>query len=1661
MIYVFNLQSGAVRPLRGHPGVVFSLAFAPAQKGKPPLLVSAANENAGKGFRGAVRLWDVARGAELPRRTGLPELSLDRLRPLAVWHTGPLPQQVRVALAWDNGKLRLWEADRPNAEPREADHGAFNNTIAYLPREDEVLTGSFSGGQGRLQRWRFPPDSDPAAARSADLPRGERPRSLAVFGSTAEGPIDRAAVVVEAPGREGETPYLLSLFDTNTLKPVQEPLRLWAGPRMLPVVTASPRGQYLAVAGNAGHEVHVFAVADLLRGRDGRQRLRGVGTAQAQSVFVKKGPDLGLALREARPGASGPAEPLPRSGDQVFDFRQRALTDDLHGWLPDTARLDGWEFRPVDRRNKPGPFSWEVQILHNQEQYGTVRLTRQQFPTAYALLPPRAGQDVPVLAVAYVALGQPLLALFDARSGAVFRHFTGHVNPIQSLAFSGDGKLLVSTAADQTVCVWGLGDLDQVLGHLGLLHGLMVNDGAKRGSVVVAKIEEENLTTENAKSLQAAGVAVGDVVEGFVERGRLWPLAESREFYQEIAQREPKDVVTLRIRGRGDVKLVVGQGIDEQKPLLTLFVTRKRQDAEPRRWIGWSPVGPYDCSDREAERLLGWHKNTGDAQQPTAFAPANAYRQQNYKPDILKYLVTRGNTGQAIEGWRNDHPEKPREPKMTLWLKEAGPEPRLDGRGRVLVTVPPATLVLTLHEPPGKVRAVKWQVDEDAGELAQATELEWTADLSRLPWKRGEHKVRVTLQTDAPGAPAFPRELLLYYQPRPPAITNLGPPSQVVDEPNYRLEAKIVPHDGQAVIAQVVHRHEGKNVAATKPREIREGTVFKETLALQPGVNQIKLVAYNKDAGTAEEAERNALVVEVLYKSQRPQIALTGIVPTGEEEIRLDPEQLDQPVVVSVPAVRIRGVIEARENLRDASWVQGEQRQPLKLARQKRLPLDQEVHLTTPGQPQKIRFLARAENSDEAERSVVLLYHPRLPHLQLTAPVEGQPLVEGRDKPQVGVEGRLLWPENRQPCEAQVVVNDRNNAKPLALTPQTDTVTASAALEPGENWVQVRLKNAWGRETITPKVLVTYRRPPRVVRLRAPTKAITPLADVEALVESAQTLPLTQLKVQGREVSAATLQPKVEEKKGDRTVWRIIIPDVPLRKGKNQIEIAASNRDGWSLRPAMHEIQFEEPAPPKAEARVLEPGQDGVVEEAEYRIKFQVRSRSPLKRVEVQRNTETVYQAAKVTELKANAAGYYEVETTVPVRLERGANSLKVVALNEGGEQISRAVAVTYQPGPVRIYIDHFKVGDETILPRGPTGGDLLTFPSLPRGKVTLAGHVRWSELNDKQMAAVRRVQVYVNGHQQVPVDLEPPTGQRRERSFEVKVVLERPEANQITVRLPSNIVQEANSRSRCRVDCAQPEAAGETRRQIHLLIVDTGKDSKERVKTRVLTALHATPDPSRADRFQQTGFDDGGVLYGPLVGDEAISERVYAHLALMRENLRSRAAAEFRDDVALVYFRGGETITGQGHFFLTSDSARDPNLECSSLPCDALAGYFADNPGAQLLLLDVTRQATGAGAGHDKVAANWPEYPHVALWRYAWAGQPQTQPDDARLIANWGEALSQALWLREVAQAIGEKFVKPPQVPRESKRYGQQLTLFEPQLSFGLEHLLVGLRSP
>src|SRR5262249_11434197 len=144
-------------------------------------------------------------------------------------------------------------------------------------------------------------------------------------------------------------------------------------------------------------------------------------------------------------------------------------------------------------------------------------------------------------------------------------------------------------------------------------------------------------------------ITAGEVFDGIKLADKVQRFVSSRQAYEELSRVKPRQTVAIRVGAVDDgqraryVSLVVGQGVDERKPLFSFFLARPANAAKPadRDWIGWSPHGPYESSGPRAERLLGWHFNTGKPDAPAAFAPAERYHKQYHREGILRHLVAR------------------------------------------------------------------------------------------------------------------------------------------------------------------------------------------------------------------------------------------------------------------------------------------------------------------------------------------------------------------------------------------------------------------------------------------------------------------------------------------------------------------------------------------------------------------------------------------------------------------------------------------------------------------------------------------------------------------------------------------------------------------------------------------------------------------------------------------------------------------------------------------------------------------------------------------------------------------------------------------------------------------------------------------------------------
>ena len=99
-----------------------------------------------------------------------------------------------------------------------------------------------------------------------------------------------------------------------------------------------------------------------------------------------------------------------------------------------------------------------------------------------------------------------------------------------------------------------------------------------------------------------------------------------------------------------------------------------------------------------------------------------------------------------------------------------------------------------------------------------------------------------------------------------------------------------------------------------------------------------------------------------------------------------------------------------------------------------------------------------------------------------------------------------------------------------------------------------------------------------------------------------------------------------------------------------------------------------------------------------------------------------------------------------------------------------------------------------------------------------LHGSVKWSVENHDRMAERLRVQVWVNGFQQLPGLLEPMQSDEPVRQFSVPIMLNQQQDNHIEVKLP-DLKDDDASPMDFFVGCEQPQLE----QRLHVVIVGVG----------------------------------------------------------------------------------------------------------------------------------------------------------------------------------------------------------------------------------------------
>ena len=1586
----------------GHAGTVRALTFLPAHERKHPLLVSAAREPIGTSdnFTGSVRLWDVSTGTSLADSI-IATKEPGRAPALTAWHTGNDPKDVGVAIAWWDGQVRVW--DVAHGKLQMAPDGRNNSTVASVatagqfPTSGQFLTASMQTSDCLIHSWlseaEKPPSlqTKPRIQLTADDPKigpYYLPIDLATFPSQANGSIDRAVLLArrQGPTRSADDQDVLFLLDLtenkvlarHTLGTFQVNMRRLA---------VSPTGKHIAVADADNQRVLVFSISNF--GEAARpQVLRGHGTNFTSVSFGKKGNDPGLLLTDGE-GAK-----------MVFDFHNRRLVADDDTWKKDTPDTSLWQIDP----KKEGDQVF-LTVSGPDFKVKSILLGKDCKITAGAFLPPRKGLPFgPLLAVGWLdEFSQPMLALYDVASGTQVRQFAGHTTAVHSLSFASDGRFLASVAADQTVRLWSMTSLDQVLDKAGALSGVVV--------------VQQKTHLEVARVPEGSSLKKGAVIEGLVEKNEVRELATPLDFYTTLFDTKPKTDIVLSVRQPGTDKATnlafkVGQGTDQRNPLLSLFVTRAGELAK-RDWIAWTSMGPYDASGLNAEKYLGWHFNPEKAADPIDFARADKYRDKYEAKGILTDLLRLANATKAFEEWKT----KPL-PEMEVSIDEIGPEgPRVGDRRLTRTRVLTPRMTLPTSFPRERLNAVSWQLDGGPWQpFSTGVEGPWSLDLASLPWDRGSHVIGVRLEIDALTR-RFDKTVAFHYLPEAPRIEfskewlekNFPDAAKTgmvltTKKDTFVLEAEIHPGTSGEELKVTVQQGNDKPVTVKGPRVHHE---FK----LKEGANYLKIQAVNakalEDLKQLEMAEQE---VRVDYYRERaaPQIAFSEVVPLveGGVPIRVQPGEL---ITVSVPKVRIVGKVVGEENLQE---VKRDKQSLANFDAGKMKQFDFKDEITLKKGEQVLLYTAKSKNSPPGEGTLRLVYQPPVGQIRSVRPVDKSILY---DK-EIELNVALISPDHMEPYTATVLVNGNQQPK-VELEAGRSEFKSKIKLDPGSNRIVVRLDNDWKAEAVR-ELQVTYRRPPRIVEFRVPKEVDKAVQNFDAVVESPPELPPCEVHVNEARFRDDRLQVELLDRERGR--WKVTLREVELKEGDNILTLVVANTDGDSPMSAPEKVRFTKPKPPVPIVRFRDFKDEEVTYELprpKQLLRFSVTSATLLTQVELRGENDTVLFKQKTEELKEWKANQ-PLQFTVEIRLSPARpTTFHLVATNEGGHgQANATLQIPERPAYVVIdKLESLKPGGKEWSPslQNDSNG-LAVFDVIPEGRVKLSGHIYWNDPDDKRFQRKINLRVFCNDFQQLPAEADLPKPKATETTFTATVLLTRAQENVVEVDLP-DFKRAEGQRHTCVVrKCTDLVLPG---RRLHLVIIGIDVKDGAALKKRALDAVSAKQLPGAEGGWQALPFFEKVVVYEPLVGGVSQGQ-ILKHLDWVKRQIQASAPEDRNivlSEVVLVYYQGREMLTPEGHFLLSDDYKGYKDLKATGVNCVEIVEKFSDARGVQVMMFDVARVQADAEAPPVTRAF---EGTRVGFFHSFWSGE---KPPVTRLLPMLQQSWSKANNLDSLAKQIGE----------------------------------------
>lgn len=1618
LIYVFNTAARTTKLLRGHQGPVQSLAFVRGSRSNPPELVSVAEErvDGSNELRPSVRLWDLNSGKEIASLTMSPALdgkswgtlpNLQGWRPgLTAWSTGP--KQARVALGWGDDQLRVWDAQTGQV----ANVKSSPNLLAVTPLPgagNRLLTGAHAD----IGIWNLPgSNSEPLksitrqqyqAAQLDSIRAQNLPGTVALIpGTNGSQPLAMFVVTRYLPNDQAD--YRLTITTTSApIKVVRELELPWRGDVRIPAIAVSNDGKLAAVAGGDTNTIEIYPVGDLVAGRNpSPQVLRSRALNLREAGFVRNGDRWGVIFSDAANTVPG------RFTDNavVLDLQERKAEKADSQWKRAVATIDGWSAEVT----KPG----SLQVRRGNLVPLTLQLDEQQILSSFAFCPQSEHCPVPLIAVATHQRGQPLLRIFRGDTGDPVRWCVGHTERIRNLAFSEDGRMLLSVAADRIMSVWTMTDLaERTLNQHGRIPGLTVHLQDNR---VVVTSAADNLPLKRGDELVSVDV-----------NKETTALRWTRDLYQLVLDQKPGSKLAITIRRGGNLEQVtcdIGQAIDETKPLFSLLVTPGARAGE-WDWIGWHPLGNFDSSGEEIERLLGWQFNTGDPEHPAKFAAIRDYRDGFYRRDLLKSL---------IESQKLIIEETEEKPEVSFWLRYTDGEPvRTDYDDNPQIE---SSQVQVVAEVKGisarRIRGFTASLDDAAAQpFQQTSEREWTADLSKAKWERGQHRITVRLQTPEREITKVER---VQYRPAVAAIDWSPNWFDDVKEPKIAVTATVTPSSEPIQVQLRVQRPGQVEPVVIRKWETREKLQINESVGIEPGDNRVEIVAVNASAPAKDLDLESTSASNMIRRStppQAPRINLTTILvqPADDDAIPLIGD--GNTYKTAWPQVQLRGRIAGDADLSSAMLSIADAKRALagfKADSTKDFAFDEMVTLK-PGS-QSVLLQSMISNALD-EKRLIFVYEPPLPtvsSLTITADIQRELPKPLKPEPNVfyagyhdalvtiaaTLDGRLdnaYQPTlliNDKPVASESLMIDRSN-------PKQHRLSARLALLGGVSHVSVQLTNEWNRQPTAKSVDVELRRPPQVLEVQRDDAALN-LKPEQLAIRVRSPLPVRSAKVviddadERREFTVTPVKNSADE-------WLLQSNQFGLPEGEHTLQITAINDEGASVEPLLHKVRIETaPAPPPTLAILAPVSPDPAVEQSvtvstqKLKLEYSVRSTAA---------------AGIRLQMRGNAAKFELFEKTIPAEqvpidgasaveelvLFEGVNEIELIADNPGGSSKKQMIRVSYVPQTAAVEI--VSIGDER--PRLKNDGTGYFDRGATKSRMLLRGRVHLPiTMPGGQLAA----RIWVNSFKLPTVNVVIDDKKPNLGWFEADVVFNRKKDNEIKVevfRAEGRMASELGSTNTLVMDCGNPEREQE----LYVLLLGSGDAVQMRDRARVALmekALRAKPISRQkgsqeiweSDAFAHIHVHDA--LNAP---PAAVQNRLRELVGKMLRNLKGSKGNP--QSIVMIYFQGQITLTKDDFAF----GALNPeNPLARAITGRILEENLTRSYGAHLIFLDLQQEEGGLNERDV-----WPKAPHLGIAVSNWKG-PGPQPDEIRMSSVFEKVFPQTKDVRELAEKMDQRYV-------------------------------------